>query len=341
MKKIFLTICLTIVSMLLGIVALVVCVDPFFHYHEPVDKDRVYLYNEMYQTPGMAKNFDYDTAVLGSSMTENFQIDWFASYGQNCVKLCYSGASSADIGSLLERIFESGNTVSRVYIDINDYQISQDPGFVFGKKPVYLYDENILTDIKYVLNLDVVLECIDILTAPKDRGNIRTAFCWNDPELFGTDKVLENLEGGVGDEVWLADNQTSTVRSLELVVPNMDNVLRVVRLHPETEFYIFYPPYSAAYWYDLNRQGVVDTKLMAYRLSMEELFKCSNVRAFFFMDDYDTIVNLDLYRDICHYNQDINRKLLEDMNKGAYEIDSLNYSERLMNLRSFIEGYEP
>ena len=67
---------LTIILLLLS-AALVVWVDPFFQYHAPLDDFPYLVDNQLTQNPGMAKHMDYDSVILGSSMTVNFNTHWF------------------------------------------------------------------------------------------------------------------------------------------------------------------------------------------------------------------------------------------------------------------------
>ena len=77
----FLCICI----LLTGIVFIA---DPLFQYHKPWLTETPYLYNSVYQAPGLARNTTYDSVLLGTSMTENFQTDWFdRELGWNTVKL--------------------------------------------------------------------------------------------------------------------------------------------------------------------------------------------------------------------------------------------------------------
>ena len=48
---------------------LVVTVDPFFHFHKPVSSLSYPLVNERYQNDGIARHFDYDAVITGTSMT--------------------------------------------------------------------------------------------------------------------------------------------------------------------------------------------------------------------------------------------------------------------------------
>ena len=54
---------------------LIVVVDPFFHYHAPLESLEYPLIrdNERYQNDGILRHFTYDTIITGTSMTENFE----------------------------------------------------------------------------------------------------------------------------------------------------------------------------------------------------------------------------------------------------------------------------
>ena len=49
----------------------------FFHYHRPLAGFPYLVDNQLSQNPGMAAHMDYDSVILGSSMTVNFNTDWF------------------------------------------------------------------------------------------------------------------------------------------------------------------------------------------------------------------------------------------------------------------------
>ena len=65
---------LTITGLLLIAVAgLVAYVDPFFHYHAPIDGFSYIMDNERYQNDGITRNFEYDALITGTSVSENFR----------------------------------------------------------------------------------------------------------------------------------------------------------------------------------------------------------------------------------------------------------------------------
>ena len=67
----------TVFAALIVICILVVTVDPFFHYHAPLKNFPYVVDNQLSQNPGMAGNMIYDSCIIGSSMTVNFDTDDF------------------------------------------------------------------------------------------------------------------------------------------------------------------------------------------------------------------------------------------------------------------------
>lgn len=78
---------------LAAIAALVIYVDPFFQYHKPLPGFPYVLDNQLTQNPGIAKNMDYDSIILGSSMVVQFNTQWFEDIlGLQTMKLPYNAA---------------------------------------------------------------------------------------------------------------------------------------------------------------------------------------------------------------------------------------------------------
>ena len=93
-----------LIGALVLIVALVVLVDPFEVYHKatafipPIESG-----TQSYSNAGIAKTYDYDSIIIGSSMTENFrpsQLD--AALGGRFVKLCVKGGTPDDAVAALK-----------------------------------------------------------------------------------------------------------------------------------------------------------------------------------------------------------------------------------------------
>ncbi|MBQ9990277.1 MAG: hypothetical protein IJP31_04970 [Lachnospiraceae bacterium] len=89
-----------------SLAALTWVVDPFFQYHKPLEKFPYLVDNQMNMNPGLAKNMDYDSILLGSSMTVSFNTDWFYEYmGLETQKLSYNGAFPRDQSNIMDIVF--------------------------------------------------------------------------------------------------------------------------------------------------------------------------------------------------------------------------------------------
>ena len=88
--------------------ALVVLVDPFFHYHEPVGSLKAVVTKAEYQCIGTVHNFEYDGIVLGSSVAENYNNRWFdEAFGGTTIKGIKSSAATVDLVYYLKEALAS------------------------------------------------------------------------------------------------------------------------------------------------------------------------------------------------------------------------------------------
>ena len=107
----------------LGMVAaLVYTVDPFFQYHKPLKNFPYVVDHQVNMNPGLAKNMDYNSILLGSSMTVSFNTDWFYDYmGLKTQKLSYNGAYPKDQSNIMEIVFEAKkDKVKQVFLGIDE-----------------------------------------------------------------------------------------------------------------------------------------------------------------------------------------------------------------------------
>lgn len=324
------------------LVLFVVIVDPFYHYHKPIWGMTTYLYNEVYQTPGVARNFEYSDILLGTSMTENFRTDWFDdAFGMNMVKLCYAGARTSDLDAVLEQVFLSENEINTVFMDLNAYQLEVPSDTAYVERPEYLYDSNIFNDLKYVCNFDTLSTAAGFVFATLGgrEDNMATAYMWDDPEAFGKDKVMEvayaTRKEYLNPELQEQDISDAMVNCRR----NLENIGKHIVKHPETKFVILYPPYNIMFWDDANPEKR-DLCFDMLQMALEYFGDMPNAEQYFFMDDYEVITNFEVYRDLGHYTPEINYRMFQDLAAGNYKVTKDQGIERLEALRQFVNNYD-
>lgn len=346
MKKEFIRFFITVFSLLLIIGGFIYIIDPFYHYHAPIAGTSPYMGNQVYQTPGAALHFAYDSAVVGTSMTENFRASWFSEMGLHTLKLSYSGAHSLDIRAVLDKVYESGNSIKYIFMDVNDYQLTTHPNLRFATPPSYLYGDGAWwKDAEYLWNNDVFWMSVGRVAegVTGNRPDLDAAYTWDDPELFGAGRVKESCRAN--REALLQQSENGSIEAwdydeiLEWCTDNLDNITPVIEAHPETSFIIFYPPYSILYWEDSVLRGQLEGLLKIYRYSVERLMQYGNVRVFYFQDEEEIITNLENYRDTCHHTPEINRYIFDCIRNGEKEITPENIDGHFSNMYRIASGY--
>ena len=296
------------------ITALVVYVDPFFHYHGPLKGFAYLVDNQLSQNPGMAAHMEYDSVILGSSMTVNFQTTWFKELmGLNTVKLSYSSAYPKDQANIMDIIFQSpnnrnGKKIKKVFLGVD--VLTYTGGVEETKYPIpeYLYDDNYVNDIEYILNKDVILNYILRPIAdpePTDLSNVYAS--WWTEEYYSEEWVLHNYTSP--EQV---KEEARPGAYLEAAAKNLDvNICPYIEENPDTEFVIFFPPYSILFWNDVLKENHLQATIEEYRYLAERLNAYENVEVYFFPDREDVICNLNNYADYSHYHPKFNRYMAE------------------------------
>ena len=325
-RNLFICLICILVTVMAAITALVVYVDPFFHYHPPVQGFPYVVDNQLRQNPGMAKNMSYEGCIIGSSMTVNFDTDDFKELlGCDTVKLSYSGAYPKDDYNILSIVFDK-NIYARKNSDVKAVFFAMDiPTLTAGVEetkyplPEYLYDRNVLNDVEYVLNKDVLFEYIlRPIVQGKGSDLSEIYFSWWTPDYYNIQWVMHNYE---------MPEKVATAAAADSLIPgskeNLDkNILPFVEANPDTEFYFFFPPYSILYWNNVLTENTYDATMAQYRYVAERLLSYDNVRLFYFQN-MEEVLDLNNYADYSHYKPEINRFMVECFKSGDHEIHSV------------------
>lgn len=329
----------TALILLLGVAGLVIYVDPFFQYHKPLQGFPYLVDNQINQNPGMAKHMEYDSVILGSSMTVNFNTNWFQEeLDLNTLKLSYSGAYPKDQSNIMKLVFDSENDVKAVFLGIDVITYSGDVEETKYPIPEYLYDQNPFNDIQYLWNKDVVLNYILRPMADPDKTDLATMYAsWWTDDYYNIQWVMHNYEP---PEAVLKEQPKDYYT--EGILRNMEaNILPFIEAHPDTEFYIFYPPYSILFWNDVITTNQLQATLEEYRLISELLLGYDNVKLFFFPSEEWIVTDLNHYADYTHYHPDFNHYMTECFADGTCEVKSMEEVEAcLTRIEKMVNAFD-
>ena len=334
---------ITVIAVLVINALFVVYTDPFYQYHAPLGRLPILLEEPVYQTAGAARNLEYTDAIVGTSMTENMHTSWFdEEMGWNTIKLSYSGAKTDDLKEIMGQIFAGDRKVNHIVMDLNEYQLTSPKDQPYVERPEYLYDTKIWNDRDYLLNFSVTVRGYKVLLAGwKGSGdNTDTAYTWEEENLFGKEITLRSARRDK-QNILNATHETRTREDwIEGCQENLDNILPFIREHTDTEFIIFYPPYSVLYWEQKVLSGELEDILAIYKYSIQTLLQYPNVRFFYFHDEKDIIENIDNYRDVCHHHPKCNRFIFECIRDGKKELTIGGTEERSRDLHTYLRDLD-
>lgn len=318
-------------------------VDPLFHYHGPTEGLQYPLYDERYMNYGIAKHFEYDSVITGTSMTQNFKASqWDNYFGTQSIKVPFAGASYKEVNDLLKCAFEHKDSIVAVMRCLDPTMLIMEKDEMdYSDYPDYLYDDNIFNDVNYVLNKDIFFQFTEYVHTFMSLGGYSTDFDtyknWSAQYQYDKNLVLADFNRReIIDEV--AELTEDDIRKIQ---ENMEaNVISLVRENPETDFYLFFPPYSILYWDDLVREGDLSRRLEAHRMAIEILLEYDNIKLFTFMDATDIVCDLNLFKDSLHYNQQVTDSIIDAMALGSNRLTKENYEDYLNFLYEFYGNYD-
>lgn len=317
---------------------LVVYIDPFFQYHAPLKWFPYQIDNQISQNPGLAKNTDYDSVMLGSSMTINFDMGQFRElYGEETRKLSYSGAYPKDQANIMDIIFKSHPDLKRVYLGVDVITYTGDVEQTKYEIPTYLYDDIWVNDIGYVCNKDVIFQYILKPLMQRNPSNLDRIYeSWWTNDYYGKERVLAGYELPQKNDV-----EADPEEYIKATKANLDqNLIPYIEQNKDTQFVLFFPPYSILFWNDVLVENHLEATLSVYRTIVEELDQYDNVKLFFFPSEEWIVTDLDKYADYSHYNPDINAYMATCFGSGDCLVNAQNIDETLDKMRSLALDYD-
>lgn len=304
-------------------------VDPLQFYRK-APYPPLLLEQKRYQLPGLAKHYDYDTVIVGTSVSENFHPRQVAeTLGGRALNLAMQGASAREQRLALEIALRTGR-VRRVLWEIHYEYLRGDPSWVAhydGAFPFHFYDQNPLNDLpKYLLSVDTTKLTLKILLARLGLWSYQArapeeVFSWHRAKKFGPASVRRAWQRAVQARPRLRAQLPEYAP--QHLNGNFDqNVLPLLRVHPKVKFQLFFPPFLAAYYAHVQATApeLLDHMLENRRHIFEQTRHLPNVELFDFQSVPEWIFDLDGYCDLMHFNLRINEAILRAIRDGRYRM---------------------
>jgi len=333
-----------------------ILVDPFQIYHKSLFGTDKFTKNQRYQNAGVINSYladkkeGFDSIILGTSMTENFdptnvanKMNW-----DRTLSLSLSGGFPLEQEITARRALSTNNVRHVLWGIIPGAWSSQSANEWRKNKvfPEYLYDNNLSNDSPYLLSLstleystEIALNKSTIFTRNIDNRNLwyqrhlKLFDKWNSPDNISKLKKLPQLSG---------ISPRSPLERSQFNYPSVDKHLTsVIQPHCNSaiDFNLVIVPSSRIGLKILGKKSFY-RQLQLRRYLVENLQQCGNVAIFAF-DLVDSITaDLNNYKDYKHYRADINRHITEQIAKGNHRLTIENITEYENTLIEKVNTYE-
>lgn len=335
---------LLLLAVLIGGTALItIIVDPYFHYHAPLDGIHYRLYEQRYINDGITRHFEYDAIVIGNSLSENVktsQVDEL--FECNSIKLPYSGAGYKELWESLERAVSYNPDVEKVIVFMDTEDIVNDKDYMrYTDYPEYLYDDSVLNDGAYLWNKNIFCQGTlynILMTVTGKESTTFDEYSAKDGETG--DEIVLPLIGEI-TEYAPSEAKVYGEEDCKTVTENIqENITSVVKNNPDIEFYLIYCPPSIARWGKYYRWREVSYRIDASQTAAELLMKEENVHLYGFQDEFDLVCNLDNYTDTIHFTPEVTEYILSTVAANQKELTEDNSEEYFESLRDFYIDYD-
>ncbi|MBR5287906.1 MAG: hypothetical protein IKU34_04855 [Clostridia bacterium] len=317
--------------------AVVIFIDPFQIYRKaerylpPIDNK-----TQVYSNAGIVRQYDYDSIVVGTSVTENFRPSQLDSVlGGRFIKLSSSAGTAYNHAILMDLAFRT-HDVKRVVYGLDVYSFVKGTDETGTQMPMYLYDDNLFNDAAYWLNRSVLASfiprCLRTWGQTQTDALRDTMYNWQDQYTYGPEALWDI-------QFKAAETQKNPGEYIDILYENLEtHLLPYIKSNPQTQFDIFFPPYSAAEWVKMAGNGTFDALLALRRLCYSHLSGYANVRIYDFAAKEEWVTDIDNYKDPLHYAQWINDAIAECIARGENLVtDSAQIEDADAQLRAWVD----
>lgn len=296
---------------------------------------------------------NYDTVILGSSLSIGIS-EAYVNHIMDCksINLSYSGCTAQQRQIIINALSKSKKADIIIcdlllsnYANYNNTIINEMQMDVF---PEYLFDNNYFNDIKYLFNYDIlfkmmpriiVTEFTTLPGAPASKSYFQpysafhTDSAWPPKEEWSDE--INNLNNLVVKPV---PGEVFAIR--ESMHQKVDDfILKSVSNNLEQQIIFYFPPYSALYWCEAQKNGYLDILLDTREYIIKSLASYDNVTIYDFQT-LDITLELQYYHDSLHYTEEINEMIIDLISQKKYVLSTYDREKDKEQILSLISLFQ-
>jgi hypothetical protein len=321
-------------------------VDPLQFYRK-ADYPPYWSSQKRYQNPGIARNYQYEAAVIGTSVSQPLSRPVIETiFGESAINFSMEAASGREQRLMVECVLrpppgKSPKSVSRVFWEMSFTALRGPSDWVSdydGDFPAYFYDANPWNEIpQYLLNLDTTKRTLKVILGrlgarAYPEGKLDD-LDWRPTATYGQESIEAAWERAqTRRAIW---TERALGMTADQINANFDeNILPVLERHSEVQFHLYFPPFSVVFYEFLNSISphIIEAVVANRQHIFEQTRALENVQLSDFQALRHLILDFDGYSDPIHFGPEIGRYLVSSMAEGRH----LATQDALDDFRSWV-----
>ncbi len=316
------------------------------------------------QIKGIVKNYDFDSFIWGTSMMENtLEKEANQKLGGKWINISSGSFALNERAVILKYMFKHKQPKHFIFsLDITHLVVYHTND---TNRLAILYDDSEMNDLKMYLNEKTIFCALKFSTSEDCVGKkvLTNLISWTwgiDPDYkwkirfggikqwlkypyeFGTNAAFNGGDLDIRDTERMIDALKYNSKFFEgSIKPNQEyvekNLLSFARQNPSVKFSIVIPTYSRLY-YRLNDEVFPKARVILKWL-VNEVANLENVKIYGF-DDLPYADDIANYKDLTHYNVDMNSMQLDAIASGTHILTPQNIEDYLATMEAKIKAYD-
>lgn len=336
-KSFFIIVITGVLACFGALILLLSAEDPFFVLSGIGSEETARFDNQRYQMAGLIRHQEYSAVVMGTSLVANYRASWFTEgLGEETLKITFPDGWISEFDTALTLAFRTHPGLDKVYFCLDPNILIRPDSERTVELPQYLYNQNPLDDVEYLLNADTYQEAMRsfLRRGTAEMSTLDEAYVWDGTYTFSRASALAGYPRPEPSGTTLPDDAY-----LDVAAENLDVVCGWIKQHPDVRFELWFPPYSILYWDKTTREGTADAVITAVEYAARRLMDYENVTLHSFLYT-DVMVDLNNYTDHIHCSGSVTAWMAQHMMSGYFLLTPERYMEDLEGLREFIHSYD-
>lgn len=302
--------------------------DPF-HYYRKIEDSR-FSENARWQNPGLIRNFDYDSVLIGTSRFENFKPSMFQSAGWNVLKVTAPGSMANEQLDTLALVLNQGKA-DRIVLEMSHISYTAPSNRKPYEFPSFLYQSTLETPFQYLLSFDLLGQ--SFLISTREQTPLDELYVWwtQFNGRFGKAKLLSHIASQCEKPIEPRRKKPPTQAYLT-------RLEQLVSTHPQVKFITVFTPLSALSLgerpvHDEVRDPIAD-RLDFRAQTAAVASRNPNMILYDYAAREEIVTDLDRYKDAGHFDMATTELMaMEIVTQTAPLADLNNVNSRLLKLR--------